>query len=355
MPNPAPATIHRNDPAFTIWNGDSRDVLKQLDDNSVDHILCDPPYEIDFTRQQRGVAWDRSGIAFDVDLWREAFRVLKPGGNLIAAGATRTYHRLAVAIEDAGFEIKDSINWIYGQGMPLGSVDVAKALRKAGHDEAAEQHEGHETRLKPAHEPWVVAQKPLDGRVIENVLEWGTGFMNIDAVRIPTDEDRSRRNGDSAASTWKVERSTERTESHDGGRWPTNILLGHAPECVEDGDCVSHCPVQQIRETSRKSDTSRYFPAFHYASKARGAERPMKGSKDEHSTMKPIALMRWLVQLVALPGQTVLDLFLGSGTTAEACIDNGVNVIGIELEAKNMPAIDERIDRALARKALAAA
>ncbi|WP_159600035.1 DNA-methyltransferase [Agromyces humi] len=354
MPHPAPA-IHRSDDAITIWNGDSRDVLRQLEDNSVDHIVCDPPYEIDFTRQQRGVSWDRTGIAFDVEFWSDALRVLKPGGNLVAAGAARTYHRLAVAVEDAGFEIRDSIVWCYGQGMSLGSADVAHELRKAGHGDIADEYQGCETRLKPAYEPWVVARKPLEGTVVENVLEWGTGFMNIDAVRIPTDEDRSRRNGDTDASTWKVERATERTESHAGGRWPTNMILSHAEACGEDGPCIDDCPVQMIKAQGKKSDSSRYFPILRYESKARGAERPQKGSRDEHSTMKPIALMRWLVQLAAMPGQTVLDPFLGSGTTAEACIDSGVDIIGIELEAKNMPAIDERIDRALARKLEAAA
>jgi DNA modification methylase len=330
-----------------IWNGDSREILKQLPDESVDHIICDPPYEINFTRPQKGVSWDRTGVAFDVQLWEEALRVLKPGGNLVAFGASRTYHRLAVAIEDAGFEIRDSIlAWVYGQGMPK-STELAKSLAKLGETELADRFSGYETQLKPAFEPMVLARKPFTtSSLAQNIIVNGVGGLNIDAVRIPTDEDTGRRPGDGAATTWKIERGTERSTAHTGGRWPTNVLITHHPLCVEDGDCYLTCQVQELSAQGKRSDPTRYFPTFRYESKARGAERPAGDGITDHSTIKPIKLMDWIVKLIAAPGQVVLDPFAGSGTTIEACIQNGVRVIGIDFDAVNKPAITARINRA---------
>jgi DNA modification methylase len=330
-----------------VYTGDSRDVLTSLATDSVDHIICDPPYEINFTRKVKGSSWDRTGIAFDVELWEEALRVLKPGGNLVAFGASRTYHRLAVAIEDAGFELRDNIlAWIYGQGMPK-STELARDLTKLGEPELADRFAGWETQLKPAFEPMVLARKPMDASSLaRNIVAHGTGGLNIDAVRIPTDEDRSRRPGDGEASTWRIERGTERSESHAGGRWPTNVLLCHHPLCSEDGDCFTTCQVAELGEQGKRSDPTRYFPIFRYESKARGAERPSGAGVTDHSTIKPLKLMDWIVQLIAAPGQVVLDIFAGSGTTVEACIRNGVRVIGIDLDEANVPAIAERIARA---------
>lgn len=346
-------TPYINTPAVQLWNGDALEILKQMPDNSVDHIICDPPYELGFARNAAAGNWDKTGIAFNVELWTEALRVIKPGGNLLAAGATRTYHRLAVAIEDAGFEIRDSINWIYAQGMPK-SLELAKSLTKSGHPELAEQYQGWETQLKPSFEPWVVARKPMSTSLTQNIIDWGVGGLNIDAVRIPTDESTARRNGDTEASTWKIERTTEWSTGHTGGRWPTNTVFTHSEDCIEDGACDAQCPVAALSAHARQTDPARFFPAFRYESKARGKERPQKGSKEEHATIKPLKLMDFLVQLVAAPGQTVLDIFAGSGTTMEACIDNNVNTIGIELEEAHLASIEERLERAFARKAVAA-
>ncbi|XAF37069.1 methyltransferase [Mycobacterium phage MKC-IRE-02] len=215
------------DDSVTLYHGDALDVLAELPDRSVDAVVCDPPYELSFM----GKKWDGSGIAFDVEMWEQCLRALKPGGHLLAFGGSRTWHRLAAAIEDAGFEIRDSIAWLYGQGMPK-SLDVSKAIDKAAgaerevtgtvvtrdlgrhgeikgdmlvgvsrgsaeinrHDrpatDAAKQWQGWGTSLKPSFEPVVVARKPLVGTVAANVLEHGTGALNIDATRIsPTSRD----------------------------------------------------------------------------------------------------------------------------------------------------------------------
>lgn len=206
-----------------LYKGDCRRLIASLPDNSVDAVVTDPPYEIGF--MNRG--FDRTGIAFDVDLWRGILRVLKPGGHVAAFAASRTYHRLAGAIEDAGFEIRDQIDWVYASGMPHGSdasllVDRelgAERIKVVGHGlrhgtgysdvkgwgsstanggkaksewdvlapatEQAERWSGWYSQLKPAHEPICLARKPLDGNLARNLLEYGTGALHIDACRVP--------------------------------------------------------------------------------------------------------------------------------------------------------------------------
>lgn len=164
-------------PDFKLLEGDCREVLKSLPDNSVDAVVTDPPYELGFM----GKSWDASGIAYDKTMWAEVFRVLKPGGHVLSFGGSRTYHRMACAIEDAGFEVRDQIMWVYGSGFPK-SHNISKALDKNGIE--AKQWEGWGTALKPAHEPIVLARKPFDGTVAENVLKWGPGGLNIDGCRV---------------------------------------------------------------------------------------------------------------------------------------------------------------------------
>jgi site-specific DNA-methyltransferase (adenine-specific) len=196
-----------------ILLGDCRDRLKELPDNSVDSIVTDPPYELGFM----GKSWDASGVAYDVTVWQECLRVLKPGGHLLSFGGSRTYHRMACAIEDAGFQIRDQIMWVYGSGFPK-SLNISKAIDKAAgaerevvgsyetHDirnaglmdrkgsmtvdvtapatAEAEVWDGWGTALKPAHEPIVLARKPLVGTVANNVLTYGVGGLNIDGTRV---------------------------------------------------------------------------------------------------------------------------------------------------------------------------
>jgi site-specific DNA-methyltransferase (adenine-specific) len=285
-----------SDEFVTLWHGDCLDVLPTLPDASVDSVVTDPPYELGFM----GKGWDASGIAYNVTVWRECLRVLKPGGHMLAFGGTRTWHRLACAVEDAGFEMRDSIAWLYGSGFPK-SLDVSKAIDKAagaerevvgkaqwsnsanhfvpGEDHTervhlditapatpdAERWQGWGTALKPAFEPVVVARKPLAGTVAANVLAWGTGALNIDATRVtaaagdydhPGNDNRTPRKEIFGADA----RSGKQVEPHTAGRWPANVLLGHTPDCDViyegrgeirlEGPCAPGCPVAELDRQS---------------------------------------------------------------------------------------------------------
>ena len=253
---------------YKILHGNNLDILPTLPDNSVDSIVTDPPYELGFM----GKKWDSSGIAYSVELWQQCLRVLKPGGHLLSFGGTRTYHRVAVAIEDAGFELRDSIAWLYGSGFPK-SLDVSKAINKAAGVEyeakpasgvgfmnssddgynttlnqlsqvgqstpEAQQWQGWGTALKPAFEPVIVARKPIEGTVANNVLKWGTGGLNIDASRIGSDITKdpnyqpNAKNHTGHGSSFSVggENTRDKKDLPDAGfhnsqgRWPANLIL----------------------------------------------------------------------------------------------------------------------------------
>jgi site-specific DNA-methyltransferase (adenine-specific) len=256
-----------------LVRGDCVETMRTLPDASIDAVVCDPPYELSFM----GKAWDATGVAFRVETWREVWRVLKPGGYLLAFGGTRTYHRMTCAIEDAGFEIRDCLSYQYGSGFPK-SLSVSSAIDKAargtpqgstkgdplkrgkgtlpprevfakgGKDggattgltddydayvpatDAARRWSGWGTALKPAWEPIVVARRPLEGTVAANVLKYGTGALNIDACRV----------------------------DGDGGRWPANVLLSCPPDC--DGDThAPGCPCAALDAQSGGDGASRYF------------------------------------------------------------------------------------------------
>jgi site-specific DNA-methyltransferase (adenine-specific) len=223
--------------------GDCLTVLRTLPDASIDAVVTDPPYELGFM----GKGWDASGIAFNTEVWRECLRVLKPGGYLLAFGGTRTYHRMTVAIEDAGFEVRDCLMWVYGSGFPK-SLNVEKNVPP----EHAAAWAGWGTALKPAWEPVVVARKPLEGTVAGNVLKHGTGAMNIDGCRVPSSDgyekawDRPVSTNIGAQGGAYITTGDQHTvdlSSHkpEGGRWPANVILSHAPDCGEDG-CAPGCP-----------------------------------------------------------------------------------------------------------------
>jgi len=382
---------HHDDRA-TVYHGDCLTVLAELPDGSVDAVVTDPPYELGFM----GKGWDASGIAYRVDLWAEALRVLKPGGHLLAFGGTRTWHRLACAIEDAGFEVRDSIAWMYGSGFPK-SLDVSKAIDKAagvwrgkagpvesGNEamsggnyartpkgdpvtDAAHQWQGWGTALKPAHEPIVVARKPLTGTVAANVLEHGTGALNIDGCRIGTD----------GGTRKEPSADKSRTDSVGGylnakaggpiaaGRWPANVVLDEDQAAELDrqsgvsvsrqggmsgtsftvnGEGALPRPDRRVGHSDH-GGASRFF----YVAKAPAKERP-KVDGTAHPTVKPLTLMRWLCRLVTPPDGVILEPFAGSGTTVEAALLEGFRVIGIEREPDYLPLIQARLDRVAAQE-----
>jgi DNA methylase len=390
-----------------------------VDSASVDSIVCDPPYEIGFM----GKGWDATGVAYDPATWAEAMRVLKPGAHMLVFGGTRTWHRVAVAVEDAGFQIRDTIMWLYGSGFPK-SLDVSKAIDKAAGAERevvgttrngatalnsgsrvahgyrpafydasvaevtapstveAKQWQGWGTALKPAHEPIIVARKPFAGTVANNVLSHGTGAINVDGCRVgtATRTNASRPGARRIGFETGMVDGTE-TQMHEHGRWPPNVVLSHVDGC---GDvCAPGCAVGELDEQSgiRKAgspvsgnepsaitqtygqyagrvadpgyaDTgtaSRFFPTFRYQAKAPSKERPTVDGV-QHPTVKPLALVRWLVRLVTPPGGLVLDQFAGSGTTAEAALLEGFRVVAVDNDPAYLPLIRYRVARALKAK-----
>jgi DNA modification methylase len=482
-----------------LLRGDCLELLRGLPDCSVDSVVTDPPYELGFM----GKRWDASGVAYSVELWGECLRVLKPGGHVLAFGGTRTYHRMVVAIEDAGFEIRDSIHWIYGSGFPK-SLDVSKAIDKMhgpekmqtiiavtswirdardvaeitnadidrtfqlrtmarhwtdvppegkqpsvptaeqwpvllellgvdnppqhvrdavddwlrmkgqpaptwhervvvgtrdatvlavapgeGRDRPdvevavtapataeAQQWSGWGTALKPAHEPVVVARKPLVGTVAGNVLGWGVGGLNIDACRVdmgdeydPTKVQRQQNSGGAIEGAFGASAliGKEIATYKPGGRWPANVVHDGSPEVcdrfgessrffpglgwgdVDEGSFL-YCAKAGKRERNAGLDEMpeqqvRRQSGGEYAHNSGSTNSSKNGavSRNHHPTVKPIALMRWLVRLVTPPDGTVLDPFLGSGTTAVAATLEGVKWVGCEMTEDYWPIIEGRV------------
>jgi DNA modification methylase len=433
----------------TVYLGSNLDILPTLPDNSVDSIVTDPPYELGFM----GKKWDSSGIAYSVELWQECLRVLKPGGHLLAFGGSRTWHRLAVAIEDAGFEMRDSIAWLYGSGFPK-SMDVAKSIeaklvtgsankqafknlngtteertdrgglskkhsdndRPSDYTETAQgdylrtlepttneakKWAGWGTALKPAFEPVVVARKPLIGTVAANVLEWGVGGLNIDGSRIGTGTGEKKiveypdiRGGNYGQDGEAyADRATVKREVVDQGRWPANIILDeYTAGLLDEQSGISKSTGGRIgkKETSNidfglsgkyeKGDpgfgdvggASRFFYVAKASKKDRNegldglpAGQPVGGadkwtetdrrrgegvtrapSANIHPTVKPTALMEYLIRLVTPAGGVVLDPFTGSGSTGKAALLNGYRFIGCELTEEYFPIIEGRLKHA---------
>lgn len=326
-----------------IHEGDCLEILPMLEAASVDAIVTDPPYGLGFM----GKDWDHGvpGVPF----WAEALRILKPGGHLVAFGGTRTYHRLTCALEDAGFEIRDCLMWLYGSGFPK-SLDVSKAIDKAAGAErpdiganptyradqteapsftlqrnprltgpatdAARQWSGWGTALKPAWEPIILARKPLVGTVAATVQEHGTGALNVDGCRLTASGEAQRqgayRGGTPAALA--PEREGGKVYGPDLGRWPANLALDEAAAA---------------QLAAQSGGASRFF----YTAKASAGERHYAG-KNTHPTVKPVELMRWLCRLVTPPGGLVLDPFMGSGSTGIGALAEGLEFEGIEQDSE---------------------
>ena len=428
-----------------VLRGDCRAVMRGMEANSVDAIVTDPPYELGFM----GKSWDRSGIAFDPATWAEALRVLKPGGHMLAFSGSRTYHRMACAIEDAGFEVRDQIMWVYGSGFPK-SHDVSKGIDKAAGAErevvgqtrksiasmapgegnfsddqyqwqaefnrtapatdAAREWEGWGTALKPAHEPIVVARKPLSEKsVAANVIRWGTGAINVDGCRVGmsvADAAKIANMGGfgranyvgakgvalSGSADGSLNKKDRDAQAHTNGRWPANLIHDGSDEVLA---AFPESKSPQPRMTKRSPDAGNRTgygtfsgqpevvighgdagsaARFFYCAKASKKDRDDglqgmaeghprgRGTGDNavgsgrgsrsgpraniHPTVKPTALMRYLCRLVTPPGGTVFDPFTGSGSTGRGAVLEGFTFIGAELSAEYATIARRRIKAA---------
>jgi site-specific DNA-methyltransferase (adenine-specific) len=399
------------DGRVNLFAGDCLDVLAGLPENSVDSVVCDPPYHLTsivkrfggdnaaeakvgktgaYARASAGFMgkkWDGGDIAFRPETWAAVLRVMKPGAHLLAFSGTRTYHRMVCAIEDAGFEIRDQIAWLYGSGFPK-SHDVSKGIDKdAGHwrgragaitiasqvakgteyersdkgepiTAAALQWQGWGSALKPALEPIVLARKPLTGTIAANVLRWGTGALNIDGCRVGDDEIIIRGGGGGPGTGWG-----EKREINVGrvGRFPANLIHDGSEEVLEAFPETGAARTGE-RNPNGKRDTNAFgdyngqpgvigghnddggsAARFFYSAKADSMDR----IASKHPTVKPLDLMQYLCRLITPPGGTVLDCFAGTGTTGEAAWREGFNAILIEREEEYQADIARRMDLAV--------
>jgi site-specific DNA-methyltransferase (adenine-specific) len=440
-----------------LLNGDCLDKLKELDNNSIDSIVTDPPYGLSFM----GKKWDYDVPS--VEIWQECLRVLKPGGHLLAFAGSRTYHRMAVRIEDAGFDIRDQIMWIYGSGFPK-SHNVGKSIDKMQGNQrqvVAEEKgtykldnaiknaavygkqnqkmtddgyeiktitkgnsvgEGWGTALKPAHEPIVMARKPIEGTVAENTLQYGVGGLNIDATRVQMqdgdkmdirrynayhDTFNSYEDGESAKGKEYIV-----AEPHEGGRWPANVIMDeHAGQILDKQSGNKKSSKRGSKYNKPTEHTNTYTPAasdyrddntygdeggasrFFYCPKANAKDRDSgietdakalratKGGtrdfnarcascgkkfigspeticscdnpitdnqvfkrKNNHPTVKPTDLMKYLIRLVTPKDGIVLDPFMGSGSTGKAAMQEGMWFVGIEREKEYYEIAKQRIE-----------
>lgn len=361
--------------------GDCLEVLKTLPENSVDSIVTDPPYGLSFM----GKKWDYDVPS--VEIWKECLRVLKPGGYLLAFAGTRTQHRMAVRIEDAGFEIRDMLAWVFGSGFPK-SLDVGKAVDKLQGNEREDlgfnensrtnkpesdiyeagirgkearlskgtsEWEGWGTALKPALEPITVARKPLSEKTVaENVLKWGTGGINIDACRIEHNEPKKETTRKQRSAGWNSDNcgfdSTKNTtaSANQLGRFPANLIHDGSDEVLsafpdakgQQGDLKNHkreiiSPngiygnLPPRKDAIARIETDKSAARFFYCPKTSKKDR---GEGNNHPTVKPTELMLYLIKLVTKPEGITLDPFMGSGSTGKAAVRGNFKFIGIERE-----------------------
>jgi site-specific DNA-methyltransferase (adenine-specific) len=367
--------------SYSLHHGCCLEVLKTLADGSVDSVVTDPPYGLSFM----GKKWD-----YDVpseEVWRECLRVLKPGGHLLAFAGTRTQHRMAVRIEDGGFEIRDMIAWVYGSGFP-------KSHNLQG------EHKGWGTALKPAFEPLTVARKPLIGTVAENVQQHGTGAINVDGCRVGTEQTKTCEKTEMYGTSGRAKDQAQgfRPRRYDNrhqpekinppGRWPANLIHDGSEDVVGlfPAKAGAAAPVKKgfdgasngiYGNFSDKGDDGASFygdtgsaARFFYCAKASKHDReegldsfvPAKTNdgrpidadnayqrgatmrRNTHPTVKPTELMRYLCRLVTPPNGTVLDPFMGSGSTGKAAMLEGFRFIGIEREEEYVALAKARIE-----------
>lgn len=422
---------------YELYKGKMQEVLATFEEGSIDSIICDPPYELNFM----GKGWDNSGVAFQKDTWEHCFKVLKEGGYLLAFGGSRTFHRIAVAIEDAGFEIRDCIMWLYGSGFPK-SMNIGLAIDKklgvesevvgtafkgssplAGNHKgtwadgqkdgeyeikkAQNEWQGWGTCLKPAYEPIIVARKPFKCSLVENIMQNGVGGINIDECRIPTSDDLYRKpceNGSIYSQQEKQYTTGTMNDSYKLGRFPANVILtydetdyeevcGGMPNTSGDERQTKYIenPGTSWKNTSKiikrsfyndEGSASRYFYCAKATKKDRDegldlfeskqlyyddrrgnsfdifVKRDENGKplnavrKNIHPTVKPVELMQYLVRLVTPKNGTILDCFMGSGSTGKAVMfenrerQTNYKFIGVEMTEEYLPICQSRIDYA---------
>ena len=397
---------------YTILTGDNRVTLKTLPDDSVDAIITDPPYGIDFL----GKAWDANTGA--VETYQECLRVLKPGGHILAFSAARTYHHLAITLEQAGFEIRDQIMWIYSSGFPksqdigkqiqkkLGVKETKKATgpksttpRKNNYKNTLAEAQGNDrivtddydavdiivptdpealewagwgTALKPAHEPIALARKPIKTSIRENCLRYGTGALNIDATRVPYESAQdietylNNKKGPMERSTavdgagigmfdgqvgYKAIKRAVSAEQDlpEAGRFPSNVI-GE----IADYQKYFYCPKVSRRERHIGFDIpkeekdpglkERGVPGDFFSNNISDYGHNKAQQGNNHPTVKPIELMKYLIKLITPPGGTVLDPFNGSGSTGCAAVELGHTYIGCELDPNYVAIAQARIE-----------
>lgn len=430
--------LYSENDSYKIYNGDMLDMLQVIEPESIDAIVCDPPYELGFMNK----SWDSTGIAFKKETWQNCFEVLKPGGYLLAFGGSRTYHRIACAIEDAGFEIRDCIMYLYGSGFSKShniglAIDKKNGVQsevvgvgKSGCNSRAYQSEkpttagnydikksqnewqGWGTCLKPAYEPIIVARKPFKGSVVDNIIKYRVGGINIDECRVVCNDKvkMNIRDTSSCSDGWnrpwmddkekdKLRQEIAIEKANNLGRFPANVILTY-DETDFDEVCggMPYTKNNTKTHSAKNSDNnvnfnasksvnvigyedsgsaSRYFYCAKASKKDRdegldafqdktfhsvlnqkngsgdrldGAKTPIR--KNIHPTCKPTELMQYLVRLVSPKGATILDPFMGSGSTGKAVMfenrerDANYKFIGIELTDEYLPIAQARIEYA---------
>lgn len=429
-----------------LMQGDNVKSLKLLPDNSIDSIVTDPPYGLSAAKNSgktskggfMGKLWDYDVPS--VEFWKEVYRVLKPGGHVLSFGGTRTYHRMVVNMEDAGFEIRDQIMWIYGSGFPK-SLNIGKAYdkkngnerevigtkndfaldgkvrkpevhkpmsetinsdQKYGYkqgwetpvDKGSSQYEGWGTALKPANEPICLARKPLSEKtIVDNVIKWGTGGINVDGCRIATDDMTDYENNTNRSNVkghWGNSDGAE-VVANEGGRFPANILFDEtAAEMLDEQSGISKSTkgnmkggfdskvntyvggggiIESERGFNDKGGASRFFYVAKVSKKERnlgldgfedkimkqhivqsegrtdaGKNESSIPTKNYHPTLKPINLMTYLCRMITPPGGIVLDPFMGSGSTGIAALLEGFRFVGMELDEEYFKIAEARVN-----------
>lgn len=417
------SNIYYEENDFKIINGNSLEVLKSFEENSIDTIITDPPYGLtsitkrfgkensvatkygkdgSFSRLSKGFMgkkWDGTGIEYNVDFWKRCFKVLKPGGYLLAFGGTRTFHRIACALEDAGFEIRDTLMWLFGSGFPKSHNIGNEIDKKYGEN----KYTGYGTTLKPAYEPIIMARKPTEDTVADNMLKYGVGGLNIEECRIESEciSSHNAPKGTFAGGEPNRGSDTSAYKSYTG-RFPANVITdgsdevkANMPDTKSNGGNLStydfkdsekgNLSFGQNAKTLQRLETDYIAPSdegsvcrYYYCAKASKKDRD-EGLEDfeerqvsdggvrkntetarmfggntalrhnTHPTVKPTELMQYLIRLVAPNGATILDPFAGSGSTGKAVMfenrerNKNYKFIGIELEKEYLPIIVARI------------